>query len=124
MNHQKKKSETPKSSVKSEHKSSVAYSDRGMAQAVLPLSRSISAISQGTVKSESISTISNRMKGMAQPVGITSNRSYNSVRSESRSRNSVASGMAQPVGIASSSNTVQTISSESSKRGRGRPKKQ
>ena len=94
-----------------------------MAQPVLPLSRSISAISQGTVKSESISTISNRMKGMAQPVGITSDRSYNSVRSESRSRNSVASGMAQPVGIASSSNSVQTISSESSKR-RGRPKKQ
>ena len=91
-----------------------------MAQPVLPLSRSLSSRSHGTVKSESISTLSNN-RGMAQPVGITSNRSYNSVRSESRSRSSAPSNMAQPVLPASSSHTVQTISSESSKRGRGRP---
>ena len=59
LNRQKKKrakSETPKSSVKSEYKSSNAYSHSGMAQPVLPLSKSVIAISHGTVKSGSSSS--------------------------------------------------------------------
>ena len=83
----------PKSSVKSEHKSSIGYSHSGMAQPVLPLSRSASAISHGTVKSESSS--SKRGYGMAQPVGIVSGNA--SVRSESRSSKTRRSDMAQPV---------------------------
>ena len=50
------KSETPKSIVKFEHKSSGGYSHTGMAQPVLPLSKRVIAISHGTVKSESSSS--------------------------------------------------------------------
>jgi hypothetical protein len=71
-----------------------------MAQPVLPLSRSVSARSYGTVKSEPLSSSSSkRGRGMVQPVGIVSGNA--SVRSESRSSKTIRSGMALPVGITS-----------------------
>ena len=99
LNRQKNKikSETPKSSVKSEYKSSKAYSQSGMmALPVVPISRSASAVSHGTVKSEPLSSSSSkRGRGMVQPVGIVSGNA--SVRSESRSSKTRRSDMAQPV---------------------------
>jgi hypothetical protein len=107
-----KKSE-PKSSIKSEPKSSSFGYYNDMAQPVLPVNKSRTpSRKSGSVKSEPISSISHK-KGYAQAVGIVSGNA--SVRSESRSSRSSKSkksGYALPVKQESS---IQSINSSLSR---------